>query len=335
MLPNLEKFFARLQPMHLADAPGGKAYLTASEEVLSQGRNVFALNCAGCHSSKQPPSGVDRPGWFLAQSREPDFWKDNFLSNEERMAVADLGTNAGRALATNATSGHVWQWFSSDTYKTREDSKPIRIWNPYSEEEEDFRFPADGRGYYRPPSLVSIWATAPFLHNNSVGLFNGDPSVQGRIAAFQDAIEKLLWPEKRLGRASIWRTSAESVLEIPGELIPEEIRKSLGATIDPDGVLRLGPIPKGTPINLLANIDPQSDPAQLAELALTIRSVLVTVRDQQMDPEATRLLMKRELAPKLFHLSKCPDLVEDRGHLYGAKLTDEDKRALIEFLKTL
>ena len=46
--------------------------------------------------------------------------------------------------------------------------------------------PAGGRGYYRTASLVSIWATAPFLHNNSVGTFNGDPSVNGRIAAFND-----------------------------------------------------------------------------------------------------------------------------------------------------
>jgi hypothetical protein len=45
--------------------------------------------------------------------------------------------------------------------------------------------------------------------------------------------------------------------------------------------------------------------------------------------------MKRELAPMLFKLSKCPDLIEDRGHLFGTTLVDEDKRALIEFLKTL
>jgi hypothetical protein len=33
--------------------------------------------------------------------------------------------------------------------------------------------------------------------------------------------------------------------------------------------------------------------------------------------------------------SKCPDLIEDRGHLFGANLPEADKRALIEFLKTL
>jgi mono/diheme cytochrome c family protein len=335
MLPNLARFFARLEPMHLADAPGGKAYLTPDPRVLDHGRTIFALNCAGCHSSKQPPPDMERQTWFLTQSREPEFWKDNFLSNEERYPVAEIGTNAARASATNATRGHVWDSFSSETYKTRPAPSPIQVWNPYTEQDETFSFPADGRGYYRTPSLISIWATAPFLHNNSVGQFNGDPSVKGRIEAFNDAIEKLLWPEKRLGRQSIWRTSAISDLEIPGNLIPEAIRNLLGKEIDSDGVFRLGPIPQDTPINLLANIDPRAGPVQLAEMAIKIRTVLAQVRNEQLDPDATRLLMKRELAPMLFKLSKCPDLIEDRGHLYGTKLPDADKLALIEFLKTL
>jgi hypothetical protein len=45
--------------------------------------------------------------------------------------------------------------------------------------------------------------------------------------------------------------------------------------------------------------------------------------------------------PKLLEMSKCPDFVVDRGHYFGTSafkeepgLSDEDKRALIEFLKT-
>ena len=43
---------------------------------------------------------------------------------------------------------------------------------------------------------------------------------------------------------------------------------------------------------------------------------------------------------ELLGLSKCPDLVVNRGHYFGtgydneAALSDEDKKALIEFLKT-
>jgi mono/diheme cytochrome c family protein len=337
MLPNLQHFFERIEPMHLADAPGGAAYLTRDQTLLDRGRTTFAQHCAGCHSSKQPPSETaanDRQAWFVARSNDPEFWKDNFLSDEVRHPVTDVKTNAARAMATNATAGHVWQWFSSDTYKAQGPST-IEVWNPYSEENEPFTIPADGRGYYRTPSLVSVWATAPLLHNNSLGRFTGDPSIKGRMEAFQDAIEKLLWPEKRLDRDSIWRTTAESRIEVSGELIPEEIRKLLGTAIDSDGVFRLGPVPKGTPINLLANIDPQADPAELVALGKKIREVLQQIRAQNLDPEATRLLMKRELAPMFFKLSKCPDLIEDRGHLYGTKLPDTDKLALIEFLKTL
>ena len=336
MVPNLKRFFQRIEPMHLADAPGGDAYLTHDQTLLDRGKTAFAQQCAGCHSSKQPPGEIaDRKAWFLAQSNDPEFWKDNFLSDEKRHAVTDVQTNAARAMATNATAGHVWQWFSSDTYKSPGAPAAIEVWNPYAEANETFTVPADGRGYYRTPSLVSVWATAPLLHNNSLGRFTGDPSVKGRMEAFQDAIEKLLWPEKRLGRDSIWRTSAESQIEVPGALIPEEIRKLLGTAIEGDGVFRLGPIPKGTPINLLANIDPQAEPAELIALGDKIREVLQQIRDQNLDPEATRLLMKHELAPMFFQLSKCPDLIEDRGHLYGTTLPNADKLALIEFLKTL
>jgi hypothetical protein len=44
--------------------------------------------------------------------------------------------------------------------------------------------------------------------------------------------------------------------------------------------------------------------------------------------------MKREIAPELLKVSMCPDLIEDRGHTFGDDLTDADKLALIEYLKT-
>ena len=46
------------------------------------------------------------------------------------------------------------------------------------------------------------------------------------------------------------------------------------------------------------------------------------------------------LAPQLMKLSKCPDYIVNRGHYFGTgydgerKLTDAEKEALIEFLKT-
>jgi hypothetical protein len=48
-----------------------------------------------------------------------------------------------------------------------------------------------------------------------------------------------------------------------------------------------------------------------------------------------------DLKEPLLELNKCPDLVVNRGHYFGTSafaeeppLSDDDKRALIEFLKT-
>jgi len=73
-----------------------------------------------------------------------------------------------------------------------------------------------GLGYSRTPALVNVWASAPFLHNNSVGavLPVATPdqegyavSIEGRLAAFQLGMQQLLNPETRQGLASIRRTT--------------------------------------------------------------------------------------------------------------------------------
>ena len=36
---------------------------------------------------------------------------------------------------------------------------------------------------------------------------------------------------------------------------------------------------------------------------------------------------------RLLDVSTCPDFIEDKGHYYGHDLSDEDKPALIEYMK--
>ena len=79
------------------------------------------------------------------------------------------------------------------------------VYKPFDQKTYTYDMPGGGRGYTRSPSLISLWSTAPFLLNNSVGNFTGDPSVAGRMESFDDSIEKMLWPEKRLGVDSIPR----------------------------------------------------------------------------------------------------------------------------------
>jgi hypothetical protein len=332
---NIAKFFARLHPAHLEDAPGGREYLTKDKEVLHHGAIVFAENCATCHSSKQPPAGADANDWFIDAVQKDDFRDGNFFADERRYSVAKIQTNATRAFGTNAMAGHIWQNFSSESYKQLPAADPIEVYNPYTDKMETFQGPAGGPGYYRPASLISLWTSAPFLHNNALGKFTGDPSVAGRMEAFNDAIEKLLWPEKRLGKASIWRTTRECSLQVQASAMPESVRLLLKPHLDPDGYFRLGPIPEGTPVNLLANLNPKADPAELVKLCLKIKATLLRIKVEHLDSAAAKELMKKEIAPALFAASKCPDLIEDRGHLFGTRLPDDDKRALIEYLKTL
>ena len=108
-----------------------------------------------------------------------------------------LQTNACSPLATNAIDGNIWDNFSSQTYKDLPSAGSITWYQPYTGEARTMQLPAGGRGYTRPASRISAWSTAPFLLNNSVGIFNPSPSVEARMASFQDSIEKMLWPEKR------------------------------------------------------------------------------------------------------------------------------------------
>jgi hypothetical protein len=332
---NIAAFFMKLRPMRLADAPGGQAFMTQDPDILRRGKLAFAANCAVCHSSKRPPDGADPKAWFAEAVVKKDFATDNFFSDDARYPVTQIKTNASRALATNATAGHVWADFSSDTYKALPSVGKIAVYNPFTGGTDQFQAPSGGPGYYRTPSLINIWSSAPFFHNNALGTFTGDPSVKGRIDAFNDATEKLLWPGKRLGTASIWRTTQECNLQIQIAAIPEPLKSLLKPHTDPDGYFRVGPVPVGTPVNLLANINPEADPARLVALCLRMKAVFLQIKLGHLDQDATNALMAKDLGPALLAVSKCPDFVEDRGHTFGSALADDDKRALIEYLKTL
>ena len=332
---NVAEFFKRIEPYRLEDAPGGKDLITKDDAVMTRGKIVFAENCARCHSSKRPPAGADEDEWFRKEVLKPDFRDNNFFSEEKRHSVAKIKSNSARAAGTNAKKGHIWANFSSKTYKELPSVGPIDVWNPYTAQTEKYTIPGGGPGYYRTPSLISLWSSAPFLHNNALGKYTGDPSVKGRLEAFNDAAEKLLWPEKRLGTNSIWRTTRECNIQLQGAVIPQPLRRLLKRHMDDDGYFRMGPIPEGTPVNLLGNIDPDTDPVQLVKLVVKIKKVLLEIRLKNLDSAQAKALMRDELAADLFKASKCPDLITDRGHTFGEELADADKRALIEYLKTL
>ena len=332
---HIAAFFRRLKPYRLADAPGGAERISQEEAVMTRGKQVFAESCASCHSSKQPPAPIDAhsaegKSWFRAEVMKPDFLENNFLSNEKRYPVTEIKTNSARALGTNAKAGHVWDNFSSQTYKELSPVNELELYNPWDETNPIKFRPKDrntGPGYYRTPSLISLWSSAPFFHNNMLGIFTGDPSVEGRLRAFDDAAQKLLWPDKRLGKASIWRTENECGLHIRKEFVP----KSLWPLADDEGYLNIGEIPKGTPINLIANLQP--DPLKAVELGLKIKRVFLAIKVRNLSPEEAKAEL-RKLVPDMLAVNNAPDFIEDAGHYFGTDLPDSDKQALIEYLKT-
>lgn len=351
-------FITYAKPLLLKDAPGGTRFLTSDQNVLNRGKVVFAENCAGCHSSRQPafdPFGPDgriteaAKTWFRAEVMKPDFFSDNFLSDERRHPVTQIGTNSTRAAATNATRGHVWDNFSSETYKNLPPIGTFDVDNPVApggKSQVSIPLPGEGNGpgYYRPPSLISLWSSAPFLHNNTVGIdpmtaTPGDVGVAARMKAFQDGIEKMLWIQPR--GALIWKTTKKSFINIPvpylTDLLQDAVKRYPDLIDAKTQTLRLGPIPEGTPINLVANTN--LDPGvvlgvQRIELVNTIIDTLWTIKKQNLDDDQVKELMRTTLVPKFLALNKCPDFIEDKGHEFGKSLPIEDKRALIELLKT-
>ncbi len=130
--------------------------------------------------------------------RSPDdFLKDNYLSTELRVPSTLLQTNVCSPIATNAIAGNIWDNFSSQSYKDLPSVGSVKLRHPLTGAEYDYTLPGGGRGFTRPASLVSLWSTAPFLQNNSVGPFNPSPSVEARMRVFQASIEQMLWPERR------------------------------------------------------------------------------------------------------------------------------------------
>jgi hypothetical protein len=194
-----------------------------------------------------------------------------------------------------------------------------------------------------------------------VGKFNYDPSVEGRMDSFSNSIEQMLWPEKRekdelLGDkipGKIDRTTQRSYLKIAIGYLPDALQpiaKQFPELMDEKKEnLLIGPIPKGTPVGLLANLNPLSeskDPAErldhdkkLLNLVIKLATDLHRLSPGATDDDAKKILANA--VNQMLELSKCPDLIVNRGHYFGTSnfmgepaLTDEEKKALIAFLKT-
>ena len=307
----------------------------------------------------------------------PDFLEGNYLSTDARIPVTLLRTNVCSPLATNALGGNIWDNFSSQSYKQLPSVGTVTLSDPFSGEPMPYQMPAGGRGYTRVPSLISLWSSGPFLLNNTVGPFDSDPSVASRMKVFDASIEQMLWPRKRdrdpiLGDkvpGVIDRMTQRSDVTIPVGYVPEGLQPLQGWLhrwfpwlVAAGGDVVLGPIPKDTPVGLLANLKLRAESDDLGDKAAQVRKLGEFLLKLKLDlatapagasDEELRAKFANLKAP-LLALSKCPDFVVNRGHYFGTgefneqeglsadekafgrepELSDDDKRALIAFLKT-
>jgi hypothetical protein len=166
------------------------------------------------------------------------------------------------------------------------------------------------------------------------------------------------------------RTTARSNLTIPRDYLPAALQMNpfhsalhdlLPWLVTSGGDLTLGPIPQGVPVGLLANLQllPEKNDltsqnehyARLGKVVADLGEDYLKVRKDATDGQLRQLFANA--AGSLLAVSKCPDFIVNRGHYFGTAqfndpnltadekdfgqeppLTDDDKRALIEFLKT-
>ncbi len=165
------------------------------------------------------------------------------------------------------------------------------------------------------------------------------------------------------------RTTQRSSITIPTGFVPESLRPLQNWTHrtfpflgDDAGGVVLGPIPQGVPIGLLANTKLRAESDDVGDKARQIAGVGDLLLRFKLDlltlpPDASDAQLRAKfanIAAPLMALSKCPDFVVNRGHYFGTaefnrqdglsaderswgrepELNDDDKRALIAFIKT-
>jgi len=223
--------------------------------AVSRGQAVFADNCARCHSSIPESAGGPFANRDFAAPNEahPRKVRADFLSNEQSTPVTEVGTFRCRSLHSNHRAGHLYMEYASDS---------MRLRPPVADIPERPELKDGGRGYYRNISLVNVWATAPFMHNNAIGpeicgkpankdndfhrdryvgadgkllasqpdCLRYDPTVDGRFELYKRSMHELLNPKERGVKRTL--TNADLIVDLG-------VRKLDGKTEKP--ALSVGP----------------------------------------------------------------------------------------------
>ena len=354
-------------PHHLRDAPGGSKYLTEGPAAIETRENRFRRTLRRCIpvSSQLLPPGSS-PGncagpdyltcwndywaWtktedFKARMRKivlaDDFLDNNFLSNDARVPVTLLHTNACSPLATNGIAGNIWDNFTSQSYKDLPSVGAIRYYHPVAGGALASQYASGwSRLHTSCLSRASLVHGAFFL-NNAVGQFNAEPSVKARMESFQKSIEQMCGQR--------FAKKIESVtIKIPGKIDRTTQRVRLSSVerlsarrpeplLDPASKLfpylfttdsvQIGPIPRrraGRPVSQSEGRHTQRGHTNQAKHDEELLALLLRIKhdlkaaEGQSDEQAPKAFSN--LVQPLMKLSRCPDFIVNRGH-YSAPVS--------------
>jgi hypothetical protein len=139
---------------------------------------------------------------------------------------------------------------------------------------------------------------------------------------------------------TIWKTSKTSYINVPLAYLPKALHDLIDLNPelkDSNQNLRIGPIPAGTPINLISNTNLEAGldlALKRIDLFNAIVDTLVKIKAGNLNEAQATALMQQNVVPKFLAVNTCADFIEDKGHEFGKNLPRSDKDALIELLKT-
>jgi hypothetical protein len=333
------------------------------QDSVRRGKTVFAQTCARCHSSI--PEKVGGPfanrDFHAANEKHPRKLRADFLGNDQATPATEVGTFRCRALHSNHMAGRLYHEYGSETLRSQ---KPV----PDVPEQEAYK--NGGRGYYRNVSLVNVWATAPFMHNNAIGpelcgkprngnndffraryvdskgqlmaeqpaCFQYDASVDGRLKLYTESMRELLNPKERGIKMTL--TDQDIIVDLGIRSWDGKQEKALFGS----GQMR---IPKGASAGFIGGLlhkdfigdlyRAKREPALLeaAGKKALVPELQSIADDLLKDPGRFVDVLKQKRPFLLANYQTCMQEVENEGHRFGEDLSEADKKALIAFMATL
>ncbi len=331
--------------------------------AVGRGQAVFADNCARCHSSlPESTAGAFKTRDFAAPDpAHPRQVRADFLGNDQSTPVTEVGTFRCRSLHSNHRAGHLYMEYASDSMRKRPPVADI----PERDELKD-----GGRGYLRNVSLVNLWATAPFMHNNAVGpeicgkpanpandfhraryvgtdgkllekqpdCLRYDPSIEGRFDLYKRSMYELLHPKERGVKRTL--TNADLIVDVGLRPLDGKTEKPLFGF----GQVR---IPAGTSAGFLNGLQHKQlvgdlflakrDPAKLEAAGKKAQvATLQAMADEILKSPGRFVAILQEKRDFISaHYQTCTQEIENEGHRFGEDLSEADKKALTAFLATL